>query len=382
MCGRFSLGIPRAHVLRIVRNTHPELDVDPDRWIDGEAFEPRYNVAPRTRAPVIRRVNRFDDRELFEQSPSSHQDNKHENEKNEKVDVEKGTILHTMKWGLVPHWCKYEDTSLNTINARGENLLEGSGMWNSIKGRKRCGIICQGYYEWQKRGRDKVPHFTKHKDGQVMLLAGLYDSVILEGTKEALYTFTIVTTDANKQLSWLHDRMPLVLSTPAQILTWLDTSSQAWSPKVANLIRPFSTLDEKYNLVCYAVPKEIGKIGRESSTFIEPVSKRKDGIEAMFAKQKQKKPTEEEKGKEKGKEEKGRNPMSSQSRSSPSPFPSSASFSATKKPISSIGKATTTNSLKRERSPSADANLKEEDRESSSGKMIPNPKRIKANGGG
>ena len=62
------------------------------------------------------------------------------------------------------------------------------------------------------------------------------------------------------------------------------------------MIRPFSTLDEKYNLVCYAVPKEIGKIGRESSTFIEPVSKRKDGIEAMFAKQKQKKPTEEEKG--------------------------------------------------------------------------------------
>ena len=159
--------------------------------------------------------------------------------------------------------------------------------------------------------------------------------------------------------------MPLVLSTPAQILTWLDTSSQAWSPKVANLIRPFSTLDEKYNLVCYAVPKEVGKIGRESSTFIEPVSKRKDGIEAMFAKQKQKKPTEEEKGKEKGKE-KGRSPMSSQSRSPPSRFPSSSSssFSATKKPISSNGKATT-NSLKRERSPSADANLKEEDRESS-----------------
>ena len=135
------------------------------------------------------------------------------------------------------------------------------------------------------------------------------------------------------------------------------------------MIRPFSTLDEKYNLVCYAVPKEIGKIGRESSTFIEPVSKRKDGIEAMFAKQKQKKPTEEEKGEkgmEKGKEEKGRSPMSSQSRSPPSPFPSSSSSSssATKKPISSNGKATT-NSLKRERSPSADANLKEEDRESS-----------------
>jgi hypothetical protein len=35
----------------------------------------------------------------------------------------------------------------------------------------------------------------------------------------------------------------------------------------------------------YAVPKEVGKVGVESSTFIEPVQKRKDGIEAMFTRQ-------------------------------------------------------------------------------------------------
>lgn len=38
----------------------------------------------------------------------------------------------------------------------------------------------------------------------------------------------------------------------------------------------------------YQVPKEVGKIGNESPTFIEPVATRKDGIQAMFAKQKQK----------------------------------------------------------------------------------------------
>ena len=41
----------------------------------------------------------------------------------------------------------------------------------------------------------------------------------------------------------------------------------------------------------YAVPPEVGKVGNESPTFIEPVSKRKDGIEAMFAKQDQRKST-------------------------------------------------------------------------------------------
>lgn len=40
-----------------------------------------------------------------------------------------------------------------------------------------------------------------------------------------------------------------------------------------------------FNLFSYAVPKEVGKVGRESPTFIEPVANRKDGIEAMFSKQ-------------------------------------------------------------------------------------------------
>lgn len=35
----------------------------------------------------------------------------------------------------------------------------------------------------------------------------------------------------------------------------------------------------------YAVPKEVGKVGVQSPMFIEPVQKRKDGIEAMFSRQ-------------------------------------------------------------------------------------------------
>ena len=118
------------------------------------------------------------------------------------------------------------------------------------------------------------------------------------GTTETLWTFTIVTTDANKQLSWLHDRMPLILSTPAQLSAWLDTSNQEWTPKLAKLVRPYSVppslgsvnKDKKgeVGLECYAVPKEVGKVGTESETFIEPVNRRKDGIEAMFSRQKQK----------------------------------------------------------------------------------------------
>ena len=37
------------------------------------------------------------------------------------------------------------------------------------------------YYEWLKKGTQRVPHFTQHKDKRLMLFAGLYDAATLEG---------------------------------------------------------------------------------------------------------------------------------------------------------------------------------------------------------
>ena len=42
------------------------------------------------------------------------------------------------------------------------------------------GCDCR-YYEWLKKGKERLPHFTRHADGRMMLLAGLWDSVVLEG---------------------------------------------------------------------------------------------------------------------------------------------------------------------------------------------------------
>ena len=89
----------------------------------------RYNVAPRSQAPVVRRG-----RDGPSDAPS-------------RIPSDSGfgdLVLHTMKWGLVPHWSKHEDLTLNTINARGENLVDGTGMWKSLRGWKRCAIPCDG----------------------------------------------------------------------------------------------------------------------------------------------------------------------------------------------------------------------------------------------
>lgn len=212
--------------------------------------------------------------------------------------------LQSMKWGLVPFWTKRNPdygSMMKTINCRDDSLIENKGMWTTMKQRKRCIIVAQGFYEWLKKGKDKVPHFTKRKDGQLMCFAGLWDCVQYEGicgqtppkkktianssligSDERLYTYTIITTDSNKQLKFLHDRMPVILENRSEdIRTWLDPGRYTWSKELQSLLRPSDT-----ELECYPVSKDVGKVGNNSPNFIIPIasSENKSNIANFFAK--------------------------------------------------------------------------------------------------
>lgn len=92
--------------------------------------------------------------------------------------------LQSMKWGLVPFWTKRNPdygAVMKTINCRDDSLAQPGGMWSSMKARKRCIVVAQGFYEWLKSGKEKVPHFVKRKDGRLMYFAGLWDCVQYEG---------------------------------------------------------------------------------------------------------------------------------------------------------------------------------------------------------
>jgi putative SOS response-associated peptidase YedK len=84
----------------------------------------------------------------------------------------------------VPFWTKRNPdygSKMKTINCRDDSLIEDRGMWTTMKKTKRCIIVAQGFYEWLKKGSQKIPHFTRRKDGQLMCLAGLWDMVQFEG---------------------------------------------------------------------------------------------------------------------------------------------------------------------------------------------------------
>ena len=90
------------------------------------------------------------------------------------------------------------------------------------------------YYEWLTKGKDKLPHFVKRKDGNLLLMAGLYDCALIDN--QPLWTFTIVTTEANRDFDWLHERQPVFLTTKQDLETWLDTSIPAWTDALNRIV--------------------------------------------------------------------------------------------------------------------------------------------------
>ena len=206
--------------------------------------------------------------------------------------------LQSMKWGLVPFWTKRNPdygTVMKTINARDDSLASKGGMWNTMKQKKRCIVVAQGFYEWLKKngGKEKIPHYVRRKDEQLMCFAGLWDCVQYEGSNDRHYTYTIITTDSNKQLSFLHDRMPVILENGSdQIRTWLDPNRSEWSKDLQSLLKPFAG-----DLECYPVSKDVGKVGNNSPTFIVPVAsaENKNNIANFFSNAKKSSKGEEEK---------------------------------------------------------------------------------------
>lgn len=101
--------------------------------------------------------------------------------------------LQGMRWGLIPFWTKRQPdygSLMRTINCRDDSLIEDRGMWTSMKRRKRCVIVCQGFYEWLKKGpggKEKVPHFIRRKDGDLVCFAGLWDCVSYEGKTDDFF---------------------------------------------------------------------------------------------------------------------------------------------------------------------------------------------------
>lgn len=183
MCGRFTLRTP-SHILLPQYSLNDEVD-----------FLPRYNIAPTQSVVAIRRSRASEERQLA-----------------------------MLKWGLVPFWAKDPSIGNRMINARAETVASKPSFRIPFR-RRRCLILADGYYEWQKTNRgNKQPYYIRMKEDRPFTFAGLWESWGDQKKQQsglAWETCTIITTYANQMTRPIHDRMPVILD-PSDHGLWLD----------------------------------------------------------------------------------------------------------------------------------------------------------------
>ena len=138
-------------------------------------------------------------------------------------DEGEGRVVRGVRWGLVPPWARELGRGFQPINGRSETVAS-KPPFAALFARpdRRCLILADGWYEWLRSERprgERVPFRYTVDGGEPMAFAGLWDSRRLDGAEVA--SATILTAAANRVCAPVHDRMPCVLTGPAEEATWL-----------------------------------------------------------------------------------------------------------------------------------------------------------------
>lgn len=179
MCGRFNI-TDDAYLQALLKTLGIDI---------GPLPEPRYNIAPTDRVPVI-----------------------HE--------LDGKRALTQMRWWLVPSWSDGPSQKYAMFNARSETLAKSRAFRGPFK-RTRAIIPASSFIEWQKTAGGKQPYLIEQQES-ALAFAGLWD--LWERDGERIYSCSIVTTDAAPGFEWLHNRMPVMLDSDGAA-QWLDHES-------------------------------------------------------------------------------------------------------------------------------------------------------------
>jgi putative SOS response-associated peptidase YedK len=95
------------------------------------------------------------------------------------------------------------------INARAETLLEKPS-FKQLVARRRCLVPADGFYEWRRDGNRKVPMWIHLNNREPFAFAGLWDYWRDHTSGDELFSFTIITTEANALVRRIHNRIPVI----------------------------------------------------------------------------------------------------------------------------------------------------------------------------
>ncbi|KAG9062590.1 hypothetical protein KI688_004892 [Linnemannia hyalina] len=255
MCGRTAQGLAPGQIRQQLENTLPSKPAD--TWIGEDKYRISHNVPPTRYQPVVRADS-----------------------------ATRSYVVHMMRWGLIPrHTQSMPEYSsvLKSINARDDSLFmgpSGKAMFNHSKNHKRCILLAEGFFEWRRRGKERVPFYTRRRDGNMMLMAAIYDVAKIKEEPEPMYTYATITTNASPQLDWLHDRMPVLIpnNDHDKIRAWLDPNLK-WNSTLEAMLKPCDEFMEPsseggnepvYALETYQVDEKVNSVRNDSPDLVKP----------------------------------------------------------------------------------------------------------------
>ena len=171
---------------------------------DGSDFsyDPGYNIAPTESVLTVRNVD--------------------------------GREAAFMKWGLIPFWATDPKIGARMINARAETVAEKPAFRNALK-KRRCLVLADGYYEWQKTPTGKRPFRIIMRSAEPFAMAGLWETW-RDPQGNVVPSCTIITTAANDYIAPIHNRMPVILPRESEEL-WLDSGIES-AASLSHLLIP------------------------------------------------------------------------------------------------------------------------------------------------
>jgi putative SOS response-associated peptidase YedK len=220
MCGRYAVTLPPDAMATLFGSA------------DRPNLPPRWNVAPTQQAPMIA-IGKAGDRRIV-----------------------------SARWGLRPSWMVKDLPTGPLFNARSETVAEKPS-FKAAFARRRCLIPADGFYEWQRDGKARLPFFVAKPDRSPIAFAGLWETAP-DGEGGVMVSMTIVTASAPHSFVPIHDRFPIVVE-PQHWQCWLDPQS------LKQDLLPLLSAPADGFMTPFRVSDRVNKVANDDAECVAPI---------------------------------------------------------------------------------------------------------------
>jgi putative SOS response-associated peptidase YedK len=166
-------------------------------------------------------------------------------------------------WGFMPEWAAGRSDVKPLINARAETVATKPFFRQAFR-TKRCLVLADGFYEWKRLGKHRVPYRIAFKTGEPFAFAGIWSTVRNVSGQEQT-TFAILTTEANVLVAQIHNRMPVILHKRDEA-AWLNQELSLENAQA--MLTPFPA----ERLIAYEVTNKVNSPAYNTPAALQPVT--------------------------------------------------------------------------------------------------------------